>query len=62
MSSAKLPSGSPNSLDAARQAVDHERWFRAEVQRTLDGIMEGTIETISQAEPRLAGKGRGPRF
>jgi hypothetical protein len=35
-----------------REAVEHDAWFRAEVQKTLDGIADGTVGFISDEEHR----------
>lgn len=34
----------------AHEAAEHDKWFRAEVQKTLDGIANGTVETVSHEE------------
>lgn len=33
-----------------REAAEHDAWFRAEVQKTLDGIDDGTVPLISDEE------------
>jgi hypothetical protein len=33
-----------------REAAEHDAWFRAEVQKTLDGIADGTVGFISDEE------------
>jgi len=33
-----------------REAAEHDAWFRAEVQQTLDGIENGTVRLIPQEE------------
>ncbi|MCD7059639.1 hypothetical protein [Pelagibacterium xiamenense] len=33
-----------------QQAAEHDAWFRAEVQKTLDGIANGTVRMISDEE------------
>jgi hypothetical protein len=34
----------------AHEAAEHDRWFRAQVQKTLDGIAAGTVKMISHEE------------
>lgn len=34
----------------AHEAAEHDRWFRAEVQKTLDGIADGSVRLIEEEE------------
>ncbi|WP_404404993.1 hypothetical protein [Pelagibacterium halotolerans] len=43
----------PDAAERQRQlqeAAEHDSWFRAEVQKTLDGIAAGTVRMISDEE------------
>jgi hypothetical protein len=33
-----------------REAAEHDTWFRAEVQRTVDGVKDGTVRLIEEAD------------
>lgn len=39
-------------MRAAHDAAEHDRWFRAEVTKTMDGIAAGTVGFVSNEEHR----------
>jgi hypothetical protein len=42
-------------MRAAHDAAEHDRWFRSEVQKTIDGVAAGTVGFISDEEHRPDG-------
>ncbi|MGO1076723.1 hypothetical protein [Inquilinus sp. CA228] len=42
----------------AHEAAEHDRWFRAEVQKTLDGIADGSVRLIEEEEWRRIAEAR----
>lgn len=51
----------PDQAERLRQqhaAAEHDAWFRAEVQKTLDGIADGTVRMISDEEHKRRWKER----
>lgn len=42
----------------AHEAAEHDRWFRAEVQKTLDGIADGSVRLIEEEEWRRISEAR----
>jgi hypothetical protein len=38
----------PISSQAAER--DHDEWFRSEVQKTLDGLKDGSVKVVSEDE------------
>ena len=42
----------PQRADGADEAVDHDRWFRAQVENTLEGIERGEVRLTTDDEHR----------
>lgn len=43
----------PDAADRQRrahEAAEHDRWFRAEIEKTLSGLADGTIATVPQED------------
>lgn len=49
-------------MERIHDAAEHDRWFRAEVQRTLDDIERGAVGLVPHGEHRRGWRGKRARL